>query len=63
MKSKYLGYILLLLILAIVFWWFQIRPSSIRNKCGIEARVWTANGNTVSYDDVYKRCLHENGLE
>jgi preprotein translocase subunit YajC len=57
--------ILLILCLVGIFYWFQIRPASIRTKC--EARVHDAisqnSGLTMTQANFsYDACLHENGI-
>ena len=60
------------------FYWFQWRPSSIRQKCAQESAEWfgeaikTRNVGVISdmgnklntvREDLYTNCLHKNGLK
>jgi len=51
--KKYKLALVLLLILGIIFYWFEYRPSQARKGC-----------SSKSYSDtLYKKCLREKGLE
>jgi len=64
--------ILLILIFAILFYWFQIRPAKIRSACGFEPVMLyekdTATGLSTGmtyeefYDFYYEKCLNQHGL-
>lgn len=67
MKIKIL-FILPLIILGIfLFYWFQIRPSGIRNYCDQVALNKAGSVYESSeielYDWKYTQCLHSRGLE
>lgn len=74
-KIKQYKYIIILtlIILGGVFYWFEFRPSNIRSSCALWARDKAVKENeaetgdnksyqTKAYDDYYKRCLREKGL-
>jgi hypothetical protein len=52
-----------LIILGILFYWFQIRPAQIRKVCGELALLYAQNYESSEYEHVYQGCLHEKGLE
>lgn len=45
------------------FYWYELRPSYIKETCSEQASVrgFDPFSNT-NYDDRYKKCLHSNGL-
>ena len=63
-----------LILIAFLFYWFQIRPAQIKTKCEGKARnlvidmaeernsVITKSNFTQRIDEFYKLCLHGNGL-
>jgi len=67
---KLLAGVLLLLLIAYLFYWFQFRPVNIRTMCGkqvSESMASTKGLGTVAnyqgmYDLLYKSCLHKKGL-
>ena len=60
--------VLLIIILSVGFYWFQLRPTQIRKDCAFEAGKPT-NGLINPYLDesfnqkTYDKCLLEHGLE
>lgn len=75
MSKKYL--ILLALLLIVVFYWFEIRPASIRSDCMKKATDEAVTSITDEREpntykrgkmqeeyitNAYKDCLHEKGL-
>lgn len=57
--------ILGLIVLVLLFYWFQVRPSKIRGYCDWVAWNDTKNrGQTHDYYDwKYTQCLHNQGLK
>jgi hypothetical protein len=75
----------ILLILGVLFYWYEYRPSVIRKECVSEAESWAMNQYKTEanlqpteysdkrvqqgmylqdvYEDGYKKCLREHGLE
>ena len=65
-----------LVIFAILFYWFQIRPAQIRTECANKKSEYVKNIKThesfqtfiltpqgqKALDDVYENCLHSQGL-
>lgn len=50
-----------------VFYWFSLRPSSIRSKCDRKARDFARIEGEVTfyankYNPTYSACLHEHGI-
>lgn len=71
-SNKYLSYILVTLLIAGWFYWFQYRPSQIRQKCS-ERKIdylndeLRENGSVTKYDKEnadyrYEICINSNGL-
>lgn len=61
-KKQYLGFIILvLMIFGVLFYWFALRPSSIKKGCNYWA-AGRAQGYVNEYDLLYKQCLREEGL-
>lgn len=50
--------ILLLIILGIVFYWYEWRPTQIRKECGKECSGFVR----VLNENCYKDCLYRNGI-
>lgn len=50
-----------LVVLLAAFYWWELRPSMIRKDCF--ATATTITKFIVGSDDIYKWCLHEQGLE
>jgi hypothetical protein len=73
LRSKILITISVIVIFALLFGWFQIRPSVIKSECGKKTSV---QANTAwedkeiesyseidkYYDMIYDNCLHKAGL-
>lgn len=57
MKSKYIYITIFILLLGVLFYWYEWRPSQIKKECHISAkeRAW-------AYDSVYKSCLNSKGI-
>ncbi len=54
---------IVIFVLAIIFYWFQIRPANIRKDCGEQALMFAQNYDSPRYEPVYQGCLHEKGLK
>lgn len=48
-----------LLLVAFLFYWFQIRPANIIKKCS----MYDDRETEYHKINLYKDCLHENGLK
>ena len=56
------GYVLILLVLiGLLFYWFQVRPSQIRKKC--YEIVKAKSRKLLEHNLVYRSCLVENGMK
>ncbi len=57
--------IVILVVLAVIFYWFEVRPSQIRSQCDLIAwnRTKEISGDTDYYDWKYLQCLHSKGLK
>ena len=69
MKSKIILTLFIVLSGVFLFYWFQYRPSKIRNHCDWKAKSkvgWEVelygNVRAMRYQNVYSVCLHENGI-
>lgn len=71
-ESRYKIFLILLILLLIGGWfyWFQIRPSNIRQKCyayTLQKREERINSNdrltNEEANNYFRRCLVENGLK
>ncbi|MGO9611504.1 MAG: hypothetical protein ACLPX5_00500 [Dissulfurispiraceae bacterium] len=51
-----------LLIAGGFFFWFEYRPSMIREKCTVEAEK-RADKDEFIYEIVYRHCLRKQGIE
>ena len=57
-----LGFITFLILIGGWFYWFQYRPSNIRQACSLKSQV-IGDNNTVTTDSKrYWECLNNNGL-
>ena len=69
MKNKIWISLLLITLGLVIFYWFQIRPTQIKNYCDQVAWKETNLGNGISkskrelYDWKYSQCLHSQGLK
>ena len=64
MKKTYI--LLVILLLALLFYWFQIRPVRIRNYCDRIAWDEMQNSRPIVkdyYDWKYTQCLHNQGFK
>lgn len=68
--KEYKGIIILILVvLAGAFYWYEWRPSGIREQCFAEGEFKQAHLSRIAeertsvIDDYYKACLHRFGLE
>jgi len=55
-------FILLLLISGMLFYWYEYRPSIIREKCSVAAEK-LSNKDEYVYEIVYRHCLRSHGIE
>lgn len=61
--------ILLAFLIGGAFYWFQLRPAQIREFCAKEVQKTTTKslsefvGKQITFDENYKKCLKEHGLE
>lgn len=69
MKNKILMVAGGLLLLSILFYWFQYRPSKIRGYCDWKVKSetrweidWSDGDERAAYSASYASCLHEKGL-
>ncbi len=53
--------IVLVLLFAVLFGWYAVRPAHIRQDCAALASKTTTDG--VSYDRDFALCLSDHGLE
>ena len=67
-KHKYI--ILIILVLATTFYWYELRPVQIRKECAIKSCLssnsngFSCYGKSTSFkEQQYSSCLRENGLE
>lgn len=67
--TNYLPFAVLGLVLAAVFYWFQVRPADIRSACSNQTtdKLKDVRGLSVgdwqkAYDLGYKSCLNKHGL-
>lgn len=64
-KKYYPIFIIILIILGVVFYWYEWRPTQIKKECSMEAydsSITSPRRPWESPDDYYKKCLRENGL-
>jgi uncharacterized membrane protein len=54
--------VLFIVIIGILFYWFQVRPSNLRQECHLYAKDF-AKTNYEKYKANYDVCLHSKGLE
>jgi hypothetical protein len=68
MKDSTKKIIMILVILAIAFYWFEWRPAEIRANCANEFAVYIPDSaRSISdqvqlYNGTYERCLETNGI-
>ena len=74
MNKKFILIIsLIVIILGLAFYWFQLRPNQIKKDCsrfltGLPSRAPSNSGGRLtaigsnSGEEAYKKCLSENGL-
>ena len=71
-QSKYIPFVLIMLILAGLFYWYEWRPSTIRKNCYKEAKLAKQtkcsdpSPNTLCWFSeiaYYKECLIRNGIK
>lgn len=76
MKSKKILSLFLIALGLFLFYWFQIRPTEIRNYCDQVAwqtaenkfydqywKTWHSEIDQETYDWKYTQCLHSQGLK
>jgi hypothetical protein len=62
-KKTFLALIILaLLIGGGLFYWYEYRPSIVRERCSIEAEK-RADKDAFVYEIIYRHCLRKNGIE
>jgi hypothetical protein len=61
MKLILLIALILLPVFALLFYWYEWRPSAIRRECDSYALSKAKTGEV--YDWLYARCLHNKGLK
>lgn len=62
--KKYWWIVLIVFVVGIMFWWFQLRPSYICSFCSKEAKRMTNNNVTSQrYEIYYEACLRDHGLK
>jgi len=54
--------ILSLFIGAGLFYWFEYRPSIVRERCSVEAEK-RADKDAFVYEIIYRHCLRKHGVE
>jgi plastocyanin domain-containing protein len=54
-------FVIILLLIAFCFYWFQLRPSVIKHNCSIDKRV-ISEWNITRQNAYFEQCLKENGL-
>lgn len=62
-KNKYL--VIIVLIVAGLFYWFQIRPAMARSECDTQSREYFkthTRAPATFYNYLYEACLHQKGL-
>lgn len=65
-KIKQYKYIILITLMVLVFgfYWFEWRPAHIRRECSKTKNLFDSYlKETAQFDNNYKNCLRENGLE
>ena len=68
-KIQYSIVIIILLITGFAFYWYEFRPSMIRKNCNTKSQNFTSGSlsefmaTQANYDENYKKCLREYGLE
>lgn len=65
-------FLIVIVLFAVLFYWFQIRPAKIRSDCGLESAMLykkdtaTGLGAGMTYEEFYnfyyKKCLNQHGL-
>lgn len=68
--KKFLIILLGLLLLVVLFYWFQYRPTEIRGYCDWKTKSevgWNvstySDSRWTKYENIYNSCLHEKGLK
>lgn len=61
MKNKYL-ILLASLLIAGLFYWYELRPIPIRQRCEIVARKAVRDNTAPNYEEAYNGCLRGEGL-
>jgi len=71
MKNNYIiiCVVSIVLIGSLMFYWYEYRPTKIRKYCNIKAQYTFSRSlnefvaTQANYDNNYKKCLRDNGLE
>jgi len=65
MKKIFIAFIALLLV-AFLFYWFELRPQTIRRNCErlifSKEMVYFSGSDAVEQNNKYRQCLVKNGL-
>ncbi|MDO8452249.1 MAG: hypothetical protein Q7S79_00700 [bacterium] len=71
--KKYWRVIIAILIVGLIFYWYEWRPAQVRKECaarvhekttGFDAVLFLAKqGSQKDIDNLYKNCLREKGIE
>jgi hypothetical protein len=62
-KKPFIALLALALLIAMgLFFWYEYRPSLVREKCAIEAEKMS-NKDSFVYEIIYRHCLRINGIE
>lgn len=65
-KKQYIGLVVILIIIfAIIFLWYGVRPSIIKSNCSSQSKKQIGEGNCKSikcFEDYYSVCLKDRGL-
>lgn len=71
-KIKYIGVLFVIVLLIGLFYWYEVKPNSIKNECSevaenkVSKTKFYGFGEEAEkardYEAYYKQCLHKNGL-
>jgi len=60
-KQYWIIILFFFIILATLFYWFQLRPSQVKKECYNTAEWWS-KGEGWAFDYHYRQCLRSKGL-